>query len=67
MLSNKYNIKSKSLPDIFKRIIEEETPLKFNIEYLKQLGFKSSNDYRVIRFFKDLGFLLENGTNSYIL
>lgn len=66
MLSNKYIIKSKNLPDIFKRIIEEEPPLKFNIEFLKKLGFKSSNDYKVIRFLKDLGFLLENGSPTHL-
>jgi hypothetical protein len=67
MLSKKYLGSVKNFHDIMKRIIVESPPEKFTIEYLKSLGFKSSNDYRVIRFLKDIKFLSESGnpTHSY--
>lgn len=66
MLSNKYLATVRNLQDIMKKIVEETPPEKFTIAYLKHLGFKSSNDYRVIRLLKDIGFLSESGNPTHI-
>jgi hypothetical protein len=66
MLTNKYLATVRNFQDIMKKIVEETPPEKFTIAYLKHLGFKSSNDYRVIRLLKDIGFLTESGNPTHI-
>lgn len=66
MLTNKYLATVRNFQDIMKKIVEETPPEKFTIAYLKRLGFKSSNDYRVIRLLKDIGFLTESGNPTHI-
>lgn len=50
------------LRDVFDRIAEGQAPEKFTIQYLKDLGFTSSNYRAVIPLLKSLGFLSEDGT-----
>jgi hypothetical protein len=49
------------LPDIFKRISEGQAPDKFTSQYLKDLGFHSTNHRAVIPLLKALGFLSAEG------
>ena len=55
------------LGEIFARIAEGQAPEKFTTQYLKDLGFASSNFRAVIPLLKSLGFLTEDGspTNRY--
>lgn len=50
------------LQDVFDRIAEGQAPEKFSIQYLKDLGFTSSNYRAVIPLLKSLSFLSEDGT-----
>ena len=47
---------------LLSKIIEGSPPDKYNVEHLKGLGFKSSNDRGFIPLLKDLGFLAPDGT-----
>jgi uncharacterized protein DUF5343 len=49
------------LPDVFKRISEGQAPEKFTRQYLKDLGFLSTNHRAVIPLLKALGFLSAEG------
>ena len=49
------------LPDVFTRIAEAQAPEKFTVQYLKDLGFASTNFRRVIPLLKALGFLTAEG------
>lgn len=49
------------LPDIFKRISEGQAPDKFTSQYLKDLGFQSTNHRAIIPLLKALGFLSADG------
>lgn len=49
------------LPDIFKRISEGQAPDKFTSQYLKDLGFQSTNHRAIIPLLKALGFLSAEG------
>lgn len=55
------------LPEVFSRIADGQAPEKFNAQYLKDLGFASTNFRAVIPLLKQLGFLSEDGipTNRY--
>lgn len=50
------------LGDVFARIADGQAPDKFTTQYLKDLGFSSSNFRAVIPLLKALGFLSEDGT-----
>jgi Family of unknown function (DUF5343) len=49
------------LPDIFKRISEGQASDRFTSQYLKDLGFPSTNHRAVIPLLKALGFLSADG------
>lgn len=49
------------LPEVFKRISDGQAPDKFTRQYLKDLGFQSSNFHAVIPLLKTLGFLSADG------
>ena len=51
----------KNLPAIFGKIQKAAVPERFTIEFLKDLGFKSSNDFGTIKLLKYLGFLSASG------
>lgn len=61
-LSNAYVQVYGQLGDIFSRIAEGQAPDKFTTQYLKDLGFASSNFRAVIPLLKSLGFLSPDGT-----
>ncbi|HXW48939.1 MAG TPA: DUF5343 domain-containing protein [Xanthobacteraceae bacterium] len=48
-------------PEVFKRISDGQAPDKFTRQYLKDLGFRSSNHHALIPLFKTLGFLSADG------
>src|SRR5713226_8478384 len=50
------------LPQVFSRIAEGQAPEKFSTQYLKDLGFTSSNYRAIIPLLKSLGFLTADGT-----
>ena len=50
------------LPELFKRIADGQAPDKFYRQYLKDLGFLSSNYHAFIPLLKTLGFLTADGT-----
>jgi len=50
------------LPAFFKKIADGQAPDKFSRQYLKDLGFASSNFHAVIPLLKSLGFLSPDGT-----
>ena len=50
------------LAEILKRISDGQAPDKFTRQYLKDLGFQSSNHHAVIPLLKTLGFLSSDGT-----
>jgi hypothetical protein len=49
------------LPDVFGRMSQGQAPEKFTRQYLKDLGFASSNFHAVIPLLKTLGFLTADG------
>jgi len=61
-LSNSYIQVYGQLPDVFNRIAEAQAPEKFTRQYLKDLGFRSSNFHALIPLLKSLHFLTEDGT-----
>jgi hypothetical protein len=52
----------KSLPQMFEAIQKAQVPPRFTNEFLKALGFKSSNDRAFINVLKGLAFLDANAT-----
>ena len=50
------------LAEFFKRISDGQAPDKFTRQYLKDLGFASSNHHALIPLLKALGFLSADGT-----
>ncbi|WP_375310487.1 DUF5343 domain-containing protein [Bradyrhizobium sp. A5] len=50
------------LPDILKRLSDGQAPEKFTVQYLKDIGFQSTNHRAVIPLLKALGFLSADGT-----
>jgi Family of unknown function (DUF5343) len=67
-LSNAYVLNYGQLAEVFRRIAEGQAPDKFTVQYLKDLGFTSSNYRAVIPLLKTLGFLTPDGipTNRYL-
>ncbi|HEY7351438.1 MAG TPA: DUF5343 domain-containing protein [Terriglobales bacterium] len=61
-LTNSYIQVYGQLPEFFKRIADGQAPTKFTRQYVKDLGFASSNFYAVIPLLKSLGFLSPDGT-----
>jgi hypothetical protein len=57
------------LPEVFKRIADGQAPEKFTRQYLKDLGFQSSNFHAIIPLLKTLGFISADGvpTSRYQL
>jgi len=60
-LTNAYTQVNKQIPDLFKKISEGEAPPQFNQQYLKDLGYRSSNHRMFIPLLKALGFLSNDG------
>lgn len=62
-----YMISNNKIKPIIEAIHIAAKPPKFSHEFLKQVGFNSSNDRAVIPLFKRLGFINDNGapTNYY--
>ena len=61
-LSNAYVQVYGQLRDFFKRIADGQAPDKFTRQYIKDLGFTSSNFRAVLPLLKSLGFLAPDGT-----
>jgi len=62
MLLNTYVQVYGQLPKFFESIREGTAPEKFTRQYLKDLGFKSSNHHALIPLLKGLGFLTADGS-----
>lgn len=62
-----YMVSNNKIKPIIDAIHNAAKPPKFSHEFLKQIGFNSSNDRAIIPLFKRLGFLSESGapTNYY--
>jgi hypothetical protein len=60
-LSSSYIQVYGQLPDVFARISEAQAPEKFTRQYLKDLGFSSSNFHALIPLLKSLKFLTDDG------
>ncbi|HKM81714.1 MAG TPA: DUF5343 domain-containing protein [Candidatus Acidoferrum sp.] len=67
-LSSSYIQVYGQLPDVFSRMSEAQAPEKFTRQYLKDLGFSSSNFHALIPLLKSLNFLTADGTptNRYL-
>ena len=57
-----YLVTNKRLPDLFTKIQSAGVPEKFTFEFLKKLGFSSSNDRGLPSLLKKLGFLDQSGS-----
>ncbi|CAM4297034.1 hypothetical protein MB901379_03190 [Mycobacterium basiliense] len=55
-----YTLAPNRIPAIFKEIHTSGTPPKFTAEFLKTLGFSSSNDRAMIKILRQLGFIDAN-------
>ena len=58
---NAYLFSAKNLPGILSAIQDAGVPARFTNEFIKSLGYTSSNDRAVIGVFKALGFLDQSG------
>lgn len=56
-----YMVSNNKIKPIIEAIHNAAKPPKFSHEFLKQIGFSSSNDRAVIPLFKRLGFLTDSG------
>lgn len=56
-----YMFSAQHVPEIFEAIQQAGVPPRFTQEFLKSLGFTSSNDRAVIGVLKSLGFLDQSG------
>lgn len=61
-LLNQYVLNHGQMAPFFERIREAQAPSKFSQQFLKDIGFTSSNYRAFIPLFKGLGFLTEDGT-----
>jgi hypothetical protein len=57
-----YLVTNKRLPDLFMKTQSAGVPEKFTFEFLKKLGFASSNDRGLPSLLKKLGFLDQSGS-----
>jgi len=66
-VTNAYMYTVKSLPQMFEAIQKAQVPPRFTHDFLKTLGFKSTNDRSFINVLKGLGFLDANSvpTQAY--
>ena len=60
-LTKRYMVSQGNIASLFGKIVEGAPPDKYNVEHLKGLGFKSSNDRGFIPLLKDLNFLSSDG------
>ncbi len=56
-----YVLTNNKIEPIFSKIRAAAKPTKFTYEFLKQLGFSSTNDRAIIPLLKKLGFMTEDG------
>jgi len=61
MIDYPYMISNNKIAPILEKIRSSATPDKFTQEWLKQLGFASSNDRAFIPLLKKLGFITDDG------
>lgn len=61
-----YMVSNNKIAPIFEKIEQAEKPTRFTHEFLKKLGFSSSNDRAIIPLLKRLEFLTENGSPTEI-
>ena len=52
-----YLLTNKRIPDLLQKIQTAAVPQRFTFEFLKKLGFSSSNDRAFVSLLKKLGFL----------
>ncbi|GAA4083446.1 DUF5343 domain-containing protein [Mucilaginibacter panaciglaebae] len=57
-----YMVSNNKLGPIFEKIKTAARPSKFTNEFLKTIGFTSSNDRAVIPLLRRLGFITDDGT-----
>ena len=57
-----YMISNNKIAPIIEKIQQAARPQKFTQEFLRSLGFQSTNDRAFIPLFKKLGFLADDGT-----
>ncbi|MDD2224840.1 MAG: DUF5343 domain-containing protein [Candidatus Shapirobacteria bacterium] len=56
-----YMISNNKIPAIFEKIKSAEIPQRFTVDFLRRLGFSSTNDRAFIPLIKRLGFLTQDG------
>ncbi len=56
-----YMLSCNKIPFIIEKLQSAAKPEKFTQEFLKQLGFSSSNDRALVPLFKKLDFIMEDG------
>ena len=59
-VTNAYMYTVKSLPRMFEAIQKAQVPPRFSQEFLRTLGFKSTNDRAFVNVLRGLGFLDAN-------
>lgn len=57
-----YMMSNNKIEPILEQIRKAAEPTKFTYNFLKNLGFKSTNDRAIIPLLKALGFILDNGS-----
>src|SRR3989344_7005837 len=62
MISEAYLMATKRLPDMMSAIQDAGVPTRFTNEFLKSLGFKSTNDRAFISVLKGISFLDDSGS-----
>jgi hypothetical protein len=65
-LLNQYVQTYAQIPSFFERLRQGQAPEKFTRQYLKDLGFKSSNHHALIPLLKGLGFLSADGSPTQV-
>jgi hypothetical protein len=62
MISESYVNVASRIPTILEAVQKAGVPSRFTIEFLRSLGFKSTNDRAIISVLKGIGFLDASGT-----
>lgn len=60
-LPTAYLVTAKNLPGIINALISAKAPDKLTVQFLKSLGFTSSNDTLYIKLFRELGLIDSSG------
>ncbi|MTE26048.1 DUF5343 domain-containing protein [Winogradskyella ouciana] len=60
-LPESYLVTTKNLKSVIEAVTKAQAPTKFTLAFLKNLGFKSTNDRLYLKLFKDLGLLDGSG------